>query len=382
MAAFVMLSERTTGKVAEASAAENSLLNEGFPSQQTLRLPILADAVDVWYAYHYPNLCDLFEPLLNRTFPSWTTWFASRFSFVRGCLFFLMARKYSFVLTTTVSSASKTYLFLEALFGIPRKNLIFIEFIQQGKPDSRSILKRLVYHAWICWILKPVLKKSLLVAHVLTEGERSQYGDLFEVPKERFVFIPWPKRRTQDRWPEVKSEASEPCVVSSGREACDWETIFKAAEGQGWHLKIICSRRDFPKVQRLNANSVAQVLCEIPREDHEREVQRAALYVLCLLERERSSGHVRISDVTRAGTPIVATAVKGIEGYIDHGETGLLVPPGDVLLLRAAVNRLLSDVPLRRTLARNAFDQAAKHTREDYMQQVDLLVRRAAESQN
>jgi hypothetical protein len=136
-----MLSKRTTGKVAEASAAGNSLLNEGFPSQQTLRLPILADAVDTWYAYHYPNLCDLFEPLLHRTFPSWTTWFASRFSFVRGCLFFLMARKYSLVLTTTVSSAAKTYLFLEALFGIPRKNLIFIEFIQQGKPDSRSILR-------------------------------------------------------------------------------------------------------------------------------------------------------------------------------------------------------------------------------------------------
>ena len=108
----------------------------------------------------------------------------------------------------------------------------------------------------------------------------------------------------------------------------------------------------------------------------------AAVYVLSLLERERSSGHVRISDVTRAGTPIVATAVKGIEGYIDHGETGLLVPPGDVLLLRAAVNRLLSNVPLRRTLARNAFDQAVKHTREDYMQQVDLLVRRAVQSQN
>jgi glycosyltransferase involved in cell wall biosynthesis len=361
MAAFVMLSKR-------------------FPSQQSTRLPILADAVDTWYGYHYRTLCDLFELLLLRTYPSWARWLANRSSFVRGCVFFLSARKYPFVLTTTVSRAAKTYLFLESVFGASQRRLIFIEFIQQGKPNSRSIVKRLAYDVWINWILKPALKKSLLVAHVLTESERSRYGDLFEVPKERFVFIPWPKRRRQDRWPEAKSEASEPSVVSSGREACDWETIFKAAEGQDWHLKVICSRRDLPKVQRLNANGLAQVLCEIPREDHEREVNSAAIYVLSLLEHERSSGHVRISDVTRAGTPIVATAVKGIEGYIDHGETGLLVPPADAFLLRAAVNRLLGDAQYRRRLARNAFDEADKYTREDYMEKVECLVRRAVET--
>jgi glycosyltransferase involved in cell wall biosynthesis len=356
------------------------MLSKRFPSQQATRLPIFADAVDTWYAYHYPNLCDLFEPLLLRIFPSWTRWLADQSSFVRGCLFFLSARKYPFVLTTTVSRAAKTYLFLEALLGTPQRRLIFIEFIQQGKPNSRSIVKRLAYHAWISWILRPVMKRSLLVAHVLTEGERSRYGDLFELPKERFVYIPWPKRRRQDRWPEAKLEASEPCVVSSGREACDWETIFKAAEGQGWHLKIICSRRDLPKVQRLNEKGLAQVLCEIPREDHEREVKSAAIYVLSLLERERSSGHVRISDVTRAGTPIVATAVKGIEGYIDHGETGLLVPPADALLLRAAVNRLLGDAPYRQRLAKQAFDEAGKYTREDYMEKVERFVRSAVET--
>jgi len=86
---------------------------------------------------------------------------------------------------------------------------------------------------------------------------------------------------------------------------------------------------------------------------------------------------VRKSDATRTGTPVVATAVKGIEGYINHGETGLLVPPGDALLLRTAVNRLLGDAPFRRRLARNAFDGAAKYTREDYMGQVECLDRRA-----
>src|SRR6185503_13638368 len=167
----------------------------------------LADATDTWYAYHFPDLCDLFEPLLPKTFPHWAVWFASRFAFVRGCLFFITARKYSFVLTTTVTTAAKAYLLLEAVLGMPRKRLIFIEFIQQAKPNSQSITSRMFYHLWLHWILKRVLAKSLLIAHVLTDSERSQNSELFELPKERFVFIPWPKRLRSDQWVEAKREA-------------------------------------------------------------------------------------------------------------------------------------------------------------------------------
>jgi glycosyltransferase involved in cell wall biosynthesis len=341
-------------------------------------LPVLADAENAWYAHHFPDLCDLFDRLLDEHFPAWIISLARKFELVRGCLFFFMAKNYSFVLTTTVTAAAKTYLLFEAIFGSPRKRLIFIEFIQQANPNSRSIYKSVIYYVWFSWILKRALRKSLLLAHVLTEAERALYGELFNIPKERFVFIPWPKRLRDDRWIEVPTEKlAQRNVVSSGREACDWETIFKAAEGQDWHLTIICSQQDLAKVRRLNASGLAHVLDEIPREDHEREVKKATVYVLSLLERERSSGHVRIKDATRAGTPIVATAVRGIEGYIDHGETGLLVPPGDALLLRAAVNQLLADAQYRQVLARNAFDRAAKHTREDYMDKIKLLVRGA-----
>jgi len=371
----------------------------------TSQLPILGDAADTWYAYHLPDLCELFEPLLQKNFPAWITWFARRFAIARGWLFFLVAQKYPFTLTTTTSRSAKAFLLFEALLGAPRKHLIFLEFIQQEKPNSRSFLKRAIYHVWFHWVLKRALRKSLLTAHVLTEKERLQYGVLFEIPEERFVFIPWPKRLRDDRFVETSTPASgelsettgnlahlQPrnidrgkptvdarSVVCSGREACDWETVFKAAEGQDWRLRIICSRRDLPRIRQLNRNGIAEVLCEIPWEAHQSQLERAAVYVLSLFERERSSGHCRINDATRAGTPIVATAVKGIDGYIDNGETGLLVPPGDMFRLRAAVNRLLADAPYRRALARNAFDRAARHTREDYMEKIGLLIRSAVQ---
>jgi len=338
-------------------------------------LPILADS---WYAYKYPDVCEPFEVLLEENFPAWAIWLAGRFGIARGWLLFLAAKKRPFILTSPAIRGAKAFFFFEALLGAPRKHVILVEFIHAVKPKSRLILKRWLYYVWFHWVLKRALRKSLLTAHVLTEWERSHYGELFEIPEERFVFIPWPKRLRDDRLVETPTPASaERSVMSSGREACDWETLFKAAEGQDWRLRIICSRSELQRVRRLNRGGIAEVFYEIPLEDHQRQLETAAVYVLSLYEGERSSGHVRINNATRAGIPIVATSVKGIEGYIQDGNTGLLVPPGDTVRLRAAVNRLLADVKYRRVLARNAFDEAAKHTREDYMEKLGLFIRRA-----
>jgi glycosyltransferase involved in cell wall biosynthesis len=54
------------------------------------------------------------------------------------------------------------------------------------------------------------------------------------------------------------------------------------------------------------------------------------------------------------GRPVVASAVGGLLDMVVHEETGLLVPPGDVPALRAALERLLGDRALRRRLGATA----------------------------
>ena len=44
------------------------------------------------------------------------------------------------------------------------------------------------------------------------------------------------------------------------------------------------------------------------------------------------------------GVPSIATQVKGLRGLIDHGSTGLIVPPGNPESLAAAITELL-DLP-------------------------------------
>jgi glycosyltransferase involved in cell wall biosynthesis len=50
------------------------------------------------------------------------------------------------------------------------------------------------------------------------------------------------------------------------------------------------------------------------------------------------------------GKAVVASEVGGLANLIEHGRTGLLVPPGNVGALRAAIEFLLEDADLRRRL--------------------------------
>ncbi len=54
------------------------------------------------------------------------------------------------------------------------------------------------------------------------------------------------------------------------------------------------------------------------------------------------------------GLPVIASDAGGIPGIIEHGRTGLLVPPADPHALAQAITRLLADPDLRNRLAQAA----------------------------
>lgn len=110
-----------------------------------------------------------------------------------------------------------------------------------------------------------------------------------------------------------------------------------------------------------------------------------------------------ILEALGCGTPVVATAVGGIPEQIkglrdaiteakwnvfDIGEaTGILVRPGDAATMAVAIERLLRDKTLRRTLAHNAAEDARERfalNREvmDYLNWYEKLVSEEGQSDN
>jgi glycosyltransferase involved in cell wall biosynthesis len=60
-----------------------------------------------------------------------------------------------------------------------------------------------------------------------------------------------------------------------------------------------------------------------------------------------------ILESMRAGLPVVASSVGGIDEAVCDGETGYLVPRGDVQVLRDRIERLLTDPALRVRMGMN-----------------------------
>jgi glycosyltransferase involved in cell wall biosynthesis len=58
-----------------------------------------------------------------------------------------------------------------------------------------------------------------------------------------------------------------------------------------------------------------------------------------------------IKEAMSVGVPVVTTRLEGIEELVEHGVSGLLVPPGDRASLAAQIELVLGNAELRRTLA-------------------------------
>ncbi|QXG76002.1 glycosyltransferase family 4 protein [Modestobacter sp. L9-4] len=87
----------------------------------------------------------------------------------------------------------------------------------------------------------------------------------------------------------------------------------------------------------------------------------ASLDLLVLPSAYEEMGSVLVEAMV-AGLPVVASDVGGIPEVVRHGETGLLVPPGDVPALTAALDRLVADRELRARLAAGARERSRDYS--------------------
>lgn len=69
-------------------------------------------------------------------------------------------------------------------------------------------------------------------------------------------------------------------------------------------------------------------------------------------------------EALAAGTPLVATAVRGVRELVTDGESALLVPPDDAAALAHALQRVLGDRELADRLRENGRKIAAEHSEE------------------
>jgi predicted hydrolase (HD superfamily) len=246
-----------------------------------------------------------------------------------------------------------------------RRQVVLLEFQHTPVYGWQAVVIRLI---------RPFVGRGIAAAQVLSSWEVEACRKWLGIPPERIRFIPWPLHGI-DPGPATRSGY----VLASGRAACDWETLFRAAEGAQWPLVVVCGAIDARELDRLNAEGRAKVFVDIPRDQHHRLLKEASVYVLPLAERHHSAGHIRITDAMSTMTPVVTTSIRGVVDYVVPGESAIVVDPGDAVGLREGIERLLGDQELGRRLAERALEIFGTRTLEDYEQQIRDLVYDAAE---
>ena len=204
-------------------------------------------------------------------------------------------------------------------------------------------------------LLRPQARISRVLVHSARQLELAARE--LGIPRERLELLPY--HADTDFW-APRPVPEEPLVLSVGREHRDYATLARACGD----LRV----RVFVASGSLFSPSARQAIperwpgnFEVAFADHAALRDRyagASVVVVPLVAADFQAGVTAILEAMSMARPLVVTATAGQRDIVEHGVTGLLVPPGDAGALRDAVSGLLADPRERRRLGANAREAA------------------------
>jgi glycosyltransferase involved in cell wall biosynthesis len=166
--------------------------------------------------------------------------------------------------------------------------------------------------------------------------------------------------------PNGRPPASPPFVLSLGRvEAYKYvDRVVEAVAGiPGLRLVVAGRGTALPALERRVAE--LRVEDRVDLRGFVSEDEKIALYreaTVHAIASDKEGWGITVIEAAACGTPTVATAVPGLRDAVRDGETGILVPSGDVAAMRAAIERVWHDEPLRGRLSSAGREWAGRFT--------------------
>jgi glycosyltransferase involved in cell wall biosynthesis len=232
----------------------------------------------------------------------------------------------------------------------PRHVILDAHPALSANPMARAVRK---------WLFKQVFLSAQSVV-VFSKKQRDLWAELFGISAEHFTVIPY--------WATAAAESRENAglgdyIFAGGDESRDYATLIEAVRGLPYGVSIAAmSERHFRGID-LPANVTVKTMTH---EAFMRTLAGAGLVVVPLLKNTiRFAGQQTYLNAMMAGRPVIV-ADRGADEYIESGVNGIIVEPGDVIALRAAIIKLMCDRETAAKIASAGSEAARGFTADRY----------------
>jgi glycosyltransferase involved in cell wall biosynthesis len=148
-------------------------------------------------------------------------------------------------------------------------------------------------------------------------------------------------------------------VIAVGtNEGKDYPTLVRAIAGLEVALAIVT---DAWNVATIRDAPGIRVSHDIPIRQLRQMYQAHACCVIPLHAMDYSSGQTVMLENMALAKPVIVSSTPGTRDYITAGETGLLVPPGDVAALRQAIRWVLTQPDAAEAMGQRARARVVAH---------------------
>jgi len=256
-----------------------------------------------------------------------------------------LSRGFDVIVTSDIRTGH-LFALVRRLFRLRRPKHIILELmLDEERDDALWRLKR---------YLQRLVFSTVDVSFVSSTREVIAYAKRFGIDANRFRFLPFHTNVTE---PRIVGH-SEGYILSAGMTGRDYATLCAAARGMRQRFVVVSDRASG---RGLEFPENVDVLYDVPYSKYLGLLENCRFVVVPLKKLVKSTGQVAVLEAMALGKPVVATESTGTVDYIESGINGLLVPVGDHLQLRRAIEALLEQPDLHRTLATNALESVRQH---------------------
>ena len=164
------------------------------------------------------------------------------------------------------------------------------------------------------------------------------HADWLRLPEERFFFLPYKANHSQNQPYDLPTGNY---VFAGGNSNRDYKTLVDAVRDTG--IPVIISVTDPAFRDRIE--KLPNIIALAAWEPAFAQLQAGARFAIVPMAdtQLRGAGEANMCNCMWHGKPVIAVDRMSAEDYIAEGETGYIVPPGDVALLRRRILKLWND---------------------------------------